>query len=172
MMHTNRLFRRLPSVRRAVAWAPMLLFALSFSCSDDDDQLARLVAQCKQCSSEQHCELYRRINVRRRSNDLPLYVYHDALARAAQSHADDMAQNDLLGHESSDGRSWEDRIYDAGYDGGAIAENIARAPDIAAVMQLWMPADGTGGNLMSRNATQAGIGVQADRWVITLGRPY
>jgi uncharacterized protein YkwD len=172
MTYTDRLFRRFPCARRAIAWAPLALPALSFGCSDDDDHLARLVAECRKTSGQQHCELYRQINARRWSNDLPYYAYHEALARAAQDHAEDMAQNDLVGHESSDGTGWEDRIYNAGYDGGAIAENVARAPDIDAVMQLWMPADETGGNLMSRNASESGIGVQGDRWVITLGRPY
>lgn len=55
---------------------------------------------------------------------LPPLGLNEALQTAAQAHTEDMLDNDFYGHDSLDGRTYEDRIMDAGYDPESSGETL------------------------------------------------
>ncbi len=64
------------------------------------------------------------INAYRTANGLPPYNIKEALTKAAQSHASDMACNNLTGHTGSDGSTSGSRISKNGYVAAFSAENV------------------------------------------------
>ena len=63
------------------------------------------------------------INAYRMQNGLPAYIIAQELSLAAQSHAEDMACNQLFVHEGSDGSTPQTRAEVAGY-AGTVTENV------------------------------------------------
>jgi uncharacterized protein YkwD len=57
-------------------------------------------------------------------NGLPPLVYSERLKSAASSHTGDMAANGYYSHVSRDGRTWEQRILDAGYLASVSGESL------------------------------------------------
>jgi len=82
-----------------------------------------------------------------------------ALQRAAQGHSDDMAARDYFSHTSPDGVTFARRIRAAGYDGRAIAENIAAGQTSAKdVMSSWMASPGHRTNILNCAYRDIGVG--------------
>jgi uncharacterized protein YkwD len=108
---------------------------------------------------------------RARAGCRPLAV-DPRLTAAAQDHAEDMAANDYFSHTGRDGRSFADRIRDAGHPRPA-AENIAQGqPDAAAVVDAWMDSPGHRRNILDCSLTTIGVGHAGPRhyWVQAFGR--
>ncbi len=96
----------------------------------------------------------------------------DRLVASAQGHSDDMAAGGYLSHTSRDGRSFDDRIEDAGYPSPA-AENIAMGMSSAeAVMDAWMSSDGHRRNILNCDITAIGVGLNPDGWYWTQNFGY
>jgi uncharacterized protein YkwD len=101
------------------------------------------------------------------------------LARAAQTQARDMAQNDFLAHEGSDGSRPSQRAARVGYAWKAIGENVAGGPETAAeVVDGWLASPGHCRNIMDRNFTEMGVGFATEErselliyWSQVFGRP-
>lgn len=92
------------------------------------------------------------------------------LTQAAQSHAEDMAENNYLSHTGLDGSSVADRALDAGYNYAFIAENIAQGfYSEEAVMEAWMNSPGHAANILDGRAEDFGLGLEGDTWVLMLG---
>ncbi len=86
-----------------------------------------------------------------------------ALQRAAQAHSTDMAENDQLSHDGSDGESFVSRLRAAGYRGGPVGENIAAGPSTAtAVMRTWMDSPAHRSNILNCRFTAIGVGRASD----------
>ncbi len=82
------------------------------------------------------------------------------LHRAAQGHAEDMATNDFLGHEGSDGSDFVARIHRTDFSGAPVAENVAAGNDSGSTtVDQWLGSDGHCRNIMLRRATHIGVGV-------------
>lgn len=64
------------------------------------------------------------INAYRAENGLPAYNVNSLLSKAAQSHANDMACNNLFGHTGSNGSTIQSRVSDAGYVYSSVTENV------------------------------------------------
>ena len=64
------------------------------------------------------------INAYRAENGLPAYNVNSQLARAAQSHANDMACNSLFGHTGSNGSTIQSRVSASGYVFSSATENV------------------------------------------------
>ena len=82
-----------------------------------------------------------------------------SLLAAARGHSADMAINGYFSHTSLDGRTYVQRIRNAGYNGSPIGENIAAGyatPD--AVMAGWMSSPGHCSNIMSSSYRSIGVG--------------
>jgi uncharacterized protein YkwD len=86
-------------------------------------------------------------------------VTNDALAAAAQGHAEDMKAKGYFSHTGQDGRSPFDRMRDAGYDYRAAGENIARGQGGAReVMTAWMTSPGHRANILNCDYRELGVG--------------
>jgi uncharacterized protein YkwD len=84
---------------------------------------------------------------------------NSALTEAAEEHAADMVDHHYFSHDSLDGRNPFDRMRDAGYSGGAMAENIAVGyATAAAVVDGWMNSDGHRKNMLNCTYKVIGIG--------------
>jgi len=64
------------------------------------------------------------INAYRAQSGLPPYNVNSNLSRAAQSHANDMACNNLFTHTGSNGSTIQSRVSDAGYVFSFVTENV------------------------------------------------
>ena len=64
------------------------------------------------------------INAYRAESGLPAFQVNSQLAKAAQSHANDMACNNLFGHTGSNGSTIQSRVTDAGYVYSVVTENV------------------------------------------------
>lgn len=98
-------------------------------------------------------------NQERAAQGLPPLRLDDALTRAAQGHAANMARQGQMSHEL-DGHNVSDRVSAAGFRWRYVAENIAegqRTPE--EVMQSWMESTGHRRNILSKRADFIGVGV-------------
>lgn len=104
------------------------------------------------------------INAYRADNGLPPYTIDENLAKAAQSHANDMACNSLFGHSGSNGSTIESRVQDSGYQYSFVTENVQGSypPLTGQGVVNWWINDKTdlrhGRNLVSDTYTELGIG--------------
>jgi uncharacterized protein YkwD len=105
------------------------------------------------------------INAQRASYSLAPLVDNSLLFSAAQGHADDMAAQGYFSHDSADGRTWDQRIRNAGYAGRGIAENIAyggrQRGTPRSIVNAWMNSSGHRDNILNGSLIDSGIGVAA-----------
>jgi len=102
-----------------------------------------------------------------------------ALQIAAQAHAQDMAENNFLGHEGSSGSLPGDRAAAAGYAWSSIGENVAAGQTSAEeVVGTWLASAGHCENLMSADYSETGVAHAVNRssdkgtyWVQIFGSP-
>ncbi|OGJ55838.1 hypothetical protein A3D88_01790 [Candidatus Peribacteria bacterium RIFCSPHIGHO2_02_FULL_52_16] len=119
------------------------------------------------------------VNAERARAGLGLLRFHPLLHKAAQSHAEDMAQRRFFSHRNPDGAESFDRIKAAGYIvapcncawGYWTGENIAYGQNTPAeVMKNWMNSSRHRANILSPNFDEIGIGLSGDHWVQNFGK--
>jgi uncharacterized protein YkwD len=104
------------------------------------------------------------INTYRAESGLPPYTVNSLLSKAAQSHANDMACNNLFGHTGSNGSSVQSRVTDAGYSYSLVTENVygSYPPLSGGGVVNWWKNDKTdlrhNLNLISDTFTEIGVG--------------
>jgi uncharacterized protein YkwD len=64
------------------------------------------------------------VNITDTQSGLPAYKTNDNLAKAAQSHANDMACNNQFTHTGSNGSSVQSRVSASGYTFAFVSENV------------------------------------------------
>lgn len=109
----------------------------------------------------------------------PPLKWNDKLFSAAAGHSADMAAKNYFSHTSLDGRTFSQRITNAGYDWRAAGENIAAGQTtVDQVMTAWVNSPGHCANLMSQNFTEVGVAcVRNDAssyryyWTMDLAQP-
>lgn len=124
-------------------------------------------------------ELVRIINDVRAAHGLPPFAYDEALAQAAQAHADDCAARGWCSHTGSDGSDVKTRIVRAGYAPTGWAECWAQSRDPNHAVEMWMdefpPDDAHRRTLLSTWVTEIGAGVAQTTWgyyfIADFGRP-
>jgi uncharacterized protein YkwD len=91
---------------------------------------------------------------------VPPLTMNAELRLAARLHSQDMADQNFFDHDSLDGRTFMDRINDAGFTGGCpCGENIAAGSSTAsATMTQWINSPGHCSNMMGSGYTTVGIG--------------
>lgn len=86
---------------------------------------------------------------RKRFRPAAALYWNDALARAAQSHSNDMAGRDRLDHKGSGKSTVEKRVGRFGYIWRAVGENVAGGLDSCeAVVAGWLKSPGHCANIM------------------------
>ncbi len=104
------------------------------------------------------------INAYRTKNALPAYVVNPDLVTAAQSHAADMACNNLFIHTGSDGSTPASRVAATGYVASSLSENVygSYPPLTPSGVVVWWATDQIdprhNENLLSSKFTQIGVG--------------
>lgn len=94
------------------------------------------------------------------------------LSASAQGHADDMSAQVYFSHTSLDGRTFDQRIRDAGYQGHEYGENIASGfPTAEEVQAAWMSTPGHRRNILDCTFKEIGVGYADDGevWVVNFG---
>jgi uncharacterized protein YkwD len=86
--------------------------------------------------------------------------YSDEIAKAAQAHAQDMADKTYFSHDSLDGRAFDQRIAATKYRGSPGGENIASGfPTAQETLKGWLNSPGHCVNLMDPDFDHMGLGL-------------
>lgn len=90
----------------------------------------------------------------------PALYMHPNLRNAARGHSQDMAAQNYFSHTSLDGRTFDQRIRNAGYTGSfPLGENIAAGQSTSqSVVDGWMASPGHCANIMSGSYRALGVG--------------
>ena len=109
------------------------------------------------------------LNEARAANGEPPLVLDATISRASQSHAEEMAQYNYLGHTNRAGQAPWDRMRAVGVSFGTAGENVGRATDggaegvIRAMFDMMMaetpPDDGHRVNILDGRFRRVGVGV-------------
>jgi uncharacterized protein YkwD len=92
------------------------------------------------------------------------------LARAAEAHASDMAENGYFSHVSQDGRRFEHRVRAAGYPRPG-AENIGKGQTSASqVVREWMASPSHRSAMLTCGFTTIGVARVGNYWVQEFGK--
>lgn len=98
------------------------------------------------------------------------------LFAAARGHSDNMAAKQVIAHEL-DGKNFDARMKDRGYQFSAGAENCAMGQKTPAeAVESWMNSAGHRTNLLNGTYTEIGIGIAKDSngryyWTQVFGKP-
>lgn len=100
-------------------------------------------------------------------------TWSEALSRAAQAHAQDMAAGGFFSHAGANGSSVGDRVRAQGYQWCFVAENIAKGQrDLGQVIASWKSSKGHYKNMMHKKAAQFGLAQgPGNFWVMVLAAP-
>ena len=112
-------------------------------------------------------EIHARVNEIRSNRGLSELQWGSGLARVADGHSADMAENDYFSHTSPSGESPGDRYEEAGLSCRGWGENIAynSGSDVGAeaaadrTVEQWMNSAGHRRNILRESFTSEGIGV-------------
>ena len=98
------------------------------------------------------------VNEQRANAGLPSVKIDERLTSAAQAHANDIAQRQVLTHTGSDGTNAGQRITVYGYGWTTWAENAAAGQQTPAdVMNSWMNSAGHRANILNGSMIDIGI---------------
>lgn len=116
-------------------------------------------------------QLLRLHNKERKKRGLRKLRRNKKLTRSAKGYAKDMdASGGPLSHTGLDGRTFADRIRDAGYKGKTTGENIAWGQTSAKqVFRGWMRSTGHRRNIRNRSFRDVGFGNSGLFWVTNFG---
>ena len=113
--------------------------------------------------NDEACEAFRLINQERTSRGVAPLLASVNCNLAAQSHAQDMSDNNYFSHDGL-GETWGERMDRFGI-GGAIAENIANSPNASSAVTQWMGSTGHRNNILNATYVYSGIGYANGLWV-------
>ena len=103
-------------------------------------------------------QLINLINSERQANGLPAYQLNAKLSAAAMGHSIDMACNNFSSHTGSNGSWISDRIAAQGYSASFSVEVIFPSGTPQEAMNWWMNDPPHAEAILSRQATEFGIG--------------
>jgi len=112
-----------------------------------------------QYPSSAEFQLFNAANQERKAQGLKQLRWDDKLASAARGHVREMASRNAIAHEFSGEASLPERITQAGVQFSAIAENVAEAPAVARIHELWMHSPGHRANILDKDMDSLGVGV-------------
>lgn len=123
--------------------------------------LPGIIVQPALAWSAAESDVYTIINQKRQANGCPPVQPSDELAKAAQDHSRDMADNNYFSHTGSDGSSFVDRARRAGYKNQPSGEIIAAGyGGAAATVDGWMNSAGHRGIILNCANVDLGVGMR------------
>jgi uncharacterized protein YkwD len=157
-------------------WSLILTVLTVSACvgsTDTHDEVSESSQELRQLDAEE-AEFLRLINAHRAANgNLPPLTATPLLNQVAYDHSLDMAKNKYFDHNDLNGVNPFDRMKNAGYQGGWMAENIAAGNETAAkTFEQWKNSSGHNANMLGTHYTAIGIGRAYDaaspyRWYWT-----
>lgn len=100
------------------------------------------------------------VNLERHARSLEPLNWHEALARIARSHSQDMHQNGFFSHNSPTSGAPLDRVLAAGINPCGVAENISSGyTDAPATHHAWMNSPGHRRNILEPQVRHFGAGI-------------
>jgi uncharacterized protein YkwD len=101
------------------------------------------------------------VNKERKKHNLPLLRLSPSLSRLARQHSQDMAGHQKLSHSSSSGKSYQERLVEAGFYFISIGENVAFSETYMAefIHQALMKSLEHRENILNLSFDRLGIGV-------------
>lgn len=118
-----------------------------------------LAGEALRALDTEEASFLRQLNAYRAQNGLGALAATPLLNQVAYDHSLAMGSNDFFSHTSQDGRSPFDRMMQAGYAGGYMAENIAAGNSLAAAtFEQWRTSPGHNTNMLGPNYRAIGIG--------------
>jgi hypothetical protein len=103
--------------------------------------------------------LFSAANAERAQRGLTLLRWDDALYRAAQGHAREMASRASISHRYPGEMELAARGHQAGFRFSSIAENVAQASTAVRIHEAWMNSPGHRENLLDPQSNAVGISV-------------
>jgi uncharacterized protein YkwD len=103
--------------------------------------------------------LFDAVNHERRAQGLPALRWNDALAEAAQRHAQEMARQDSVSHTLTGEASLASRATKAGARFSWISENIVQSTSAAGAHEQFMKSPNHRANILDGDMDSVGIGV-------------
>jgi uncharacterized protein YkwD len=111
-------------------------------------------------------------NAERSRAGAPALSLHPQLMAAAQHHSDLMAQHNQMTHQLPGEPEMGDRISQAGYQWGRVAENVAQGQSSPEdVVSDWMNSPGHRQNLLHPEFQHLGVGNANGFWTQKFARP-
>lgn len=104
-------------------------------------------------------KLFNSVNEERKATGLAPLRWDEHLATAARRHAAEMAKRNAISHEFPGEASLPIRITRAGVHFSAIAENVAEAPGVSRIHELWMHSPGHRANILDKQMDALGVAV-------------
>ncbi|MER6997325.1 CAP domain-containing protein [Streptomyces sp. NPDC000410] len=112
-------------------------------------------------------EILALVNAERQKADCPALTVNAKLTQAAETHAADMAKNNLTSHTGSDGSNEETRLERVGYNWRSWSENVS-GPGYATSQDHvngWLGSAAHKKAMLNCSFTETGVGVSGDRAV-------
>lgn len=103
--------------------------------------------------------LFNAANTERAQRGLPMLRWDDALYRAAQGHAREMASRASISHQYPGEMELAARGRQAGFRFSSISENVAQAYTAVLIHEAWMNSPGHRHNLLDPQSDAVGISV-------------
>jgi uncharacterized protein YkwD len=103
-------------------------------------------------------------NQERANRGLPRLKWDEALASAAQDHAERMARQNVLSHQLAGEPDIVVRAADAGAHFSLVAENIAEGPSLEIIHAGWMGSKPHRENILNPRLDSVGIAVSDRDW--------
>jgi uncharacterized protein YkwD len=147
-----------------------------------------IVSSCQSSgSSSFQAEVLQRVNALRAIGAVcgtalypavPALNWNNLLQQAASGHSSDMAQNNYFSHDSLDGKTFSQRLTDAGYNFSAAGENIAAGDlTVEQVVNHWLNSPAHCVNMMNPVYRDIGVACASSNnssfgnyWTMDLGR--
>jgi uncharacterized protein YkwD len=124
-------------------------------------------------------EVVRLLNLYRVSQGLPALNFIPQLVQAARRHAQDMAENDFVAHQGSDGSDAGARMREACYRWSAVGQIIGSGATPLGMVSAWISSEANRSLLLSEDFIDIGAAYSyrpdssnGHFWVITFGRPF
>jgi uncharacterized protein YkwD len=106
-------------------------------------------------------------NAARASAGAGTLILDTRLTAFAHAHARDMAERNYFSHTTPEGKTFAQRLQDAGLSGFSAGENIAGNSSAQGAVQAWLNSPGHRQNMLNASFRRLGVGVYR-----TLTSPY
>ena len=146
-----------PAIFERGSWAAALFAAAALAFAAGSGQQAPAAFNVEQTERE----LLSVINRERAGRGLSVLHLSPALVELARAQSSDMARLNVLRHASATGKSFTDRLFDAGVPYAATGENVARVgtPVAGLIHQSFMASPGHRENVLNPDFDEVGIAI-------------